>query len=437
MRASYSYDTAARLRNETFTGDGTGGVTSSRSYSLDADSNRIGQTVTGSGAQTRRGAFNAADQLITSTSGSTAGSYKYDSFGRTTALPGVDSASGDTTLTWKANDRVAIQTSAGHAMTYTDDPTDRRVGVADTTDSQIQYMYADDSDEPAMLRTTAAGATKTQRFTDTPMGGLGVTTTSLASTGVRKLWSDQQSVTSELNLSNPHGDVIATIPNTPNVTKDQMTPVSTYTAFGLDQPNSTGKDPYGWESSNQRDTINTAGLITMGARLYNPTTGRFLTLDPVEGGNANNYMYPADPVNGEDLNGQWGWVRRVGSWINRNKVDIALTAAMFVPGLGAAAAVYRGYRVYRAARTAYSSWRRLSRPAQQAYNKSGAGRYASRPTSWVAGRFWKRRVASSSYRRTHRTTRHGWRSNLEVYGNNRGNHRYFNYHLKRRRSRWW
>lgn len=43
----------------------------------------------------------------------------------------------------------------------------------------------------------------------------------------------------------------------------------------------------------------------MGVRLYNPATGRFLSVDPVYGGSCNAYEYTcADSINASDLDGR-------------------------------------------------------------------------------------------------------------------------------------
>ena len=45
----------------------------------------------------------------------------------------------------------------------------------------------------------------------------------------------------------------------------------------------------------------------MGARLYNPVTGLFTSLDPIYGGNDTPYAYPNDPINKQDLSGKAWW----------------------------------------------------------------------------------------------------------------------------------
>ena len=67
----------------------------------------------------------------------------------------------------------------------------------------------------------------------------------------------------------------------------------------------------------------------MGARVYIPAFGRFLQVDPVEGGTDNSYVYANDPVNEFDLDGKW----------------IQIPAAVAVWTARVAAAAYATYRV--------------------------------------------------------------------------------------------
>ncbi|MCM2388132.1 RHS repeat protein [Streptomyces albipurpureus] len=65
-----------------------------------------------------------------------------------------------------------------------------------------------------------------------------------------------------------------------------------------------GTARYGWLGSKQRSTETTDGTVLMGARLYSPSTGRFLSQDSVLGGSCNDYDYVGgDPVNKSDLTG--------------------------------------------------------------------------------------------------------------------------------------
>ncbi|WP_405085998.1 RHS repeat-associated core domain-containing protein [Microbispora sp. NBC_01389] len=77
------------------------------------------------------------------------------------------------------------------------------------------------------------------------------------------------------------------------------------TEYGLDRAVNTN-DRYEWLGGAQRASDTVADIVLMGVRLYNPTAGRFLQVDPVIGGNANAYDYcNGDPINCRDLDGRW------------------------------------------------------------------------------------------------------------------------------------
>jgi RHS repeat-associated protein len=86
--------------------------------------------------------------------------------------------------------------------------------------------------------------------------------------------------------------------------------------------NQPGKMDYGWLGRHQRPYRHAGALslVQMGARPYSPLLGRFLSVDPVEGGSANDYV-GADPINKLDLDGRcwaWSWVCDAGHAVVNN-----------------------------------------------------------------------------------------------------------------------
>ncbi|GAB2958403.1 hypothetical protein GCM10023080_017710 [Streptomyces pseudoechinosporeus] len=104
-----------------------------------------------------------------------------------------------------------------------------------------------------------------------------------------------------LQLTNIHGDVSVQLPV--DITQNPV--VLRADEYGNTAPGSP-TTRYGWLGGKQRSSDTLTGAILMGVRLYDPTLGRFLSVDPVPGGSANAYDYSAaDPVNKVDLNGKW------------------------------------------------------------------------------------------------------------------------------------
>ena len=88
-------------------------------------------------------------------------------------------------------------------------------------------------------------------------------------------------------------------------TSGSQTGNHTYDPFGAPTdtiPTNTSIHRFTGRWNKQYDTADS--LILMGARPYDPTTGRFLSVDPLPGGSLNNYDYAGqDPINNYDLSG--------------------------------------------------------------------------------------------------------------------------------------
>ena len=95
---------------------------------------------------------------------------------------------------------------------------------------------------------------------------------------------------SKIQITNMHDDLVTQIDKSAT-----FTGLDTYaeqTEDGIARnPDVKVEGNYGWPGGHKRSTDTVGGLTLMGARLNNPVSGRFLSMDPVPGGN--DYTLPA------------------------------------------------------------------------------------------------------------------------------------------------
>ncbi|WP_151199612.1 PA14 domain-containing protein [Cryobacterium sp. LW097] len=341
--STYSYDAAGRLIRAVIPGHtqsyGFGAVAGCATGSianagLNGNRTSLTDAKTAGATTTTVSCYDQADRLLSSqvtnpvagansvADGLPATELAYDAHGNTTTL-GIESLAYDVAdrhLTTKLTDDTLVK--------YTRDATDRIVARTQTPPggpaSTVRYSFSGDGDSPDLLLDSAS--TVVERTLSLP-GGV---TVSLPATGA-ETWS----------YPNVHGDTVVTADGNGlraasialydpfGQTIDRATgDIGTITADDSGPNTQTATDAdYGWLGQHQKLFEHAGGIATieMGARQYVPALGRFLEVDPVEGGVENDYGYPSDPVNEFDLSGKF----KVDWWL---VADIAMIALMFVPG---------------------------------------------------------------------------------------------------------
>lgn len=234
--------------------------------------------------------------------------YVYDIFGRATTIPSGDTANlaGDVSVGYNIDDRITSQKQGATQTNYSYDALGRRYQDKQNTVVQVTRHYSDESDNPTWVTSGPTGAlTQTDVYTPSLGSSLNITSTTKTST------------VNYLNIANLHGDTVTSlpIPTTGYVTAPSA--LNVFDEYGVNQPidpaslqaGSTYADSrnlfinnYGSLGQAQRETTDT-GIQFMGARGYNPTTGQFLSPDPIRGGNETTFSYPNDPVNFVDITG--------------------------------------------------------------------------------------------------------------------------------------
>jgi RHS repeat-associated protein len=257
------YDNEGQLTSEARTGTNT----YSASYTYDAAGNRATKTI---GAVTDTYTYNNAEQLSSTTGGK---SFTYDNAGNCTSvtLSGVT-----TTLTWDAEERLLTNTEGTSSYSY--NGLSQRVAKTENGSSGF-YTLEDDAIDSPILN---ASGTINFHWAQTLLGDT-------RTTGANIYY---------------HADALGTTRSITNASQTKTDTLDT-DAFGLTvtSTGSTSPMPFKFGGQSGYWSHGSTGLLRLGYRYYDPSTGRFISRDPACD-EYNWYTYcENDPVNCVDPEG--------------------------------------------------------------------------------------------------------------------------------------
>ncbi|WP_347670156.1 RHS repeat-associated core domain-containing protein [Micromonospora sp. B11E3] len=209
--------------------------------------------------------------------GTTTGTYSYDNAGNTTSRPG---ASGQQTLTWDAEGHLDTLTDSTGTHSYIYDASGNRLIATDPTGSTL-FLAGQE-----VRRNASTGQVDATRY----YSFNGETIAQRTVTGITWLASDHQG-TAQISVATDTSQTI---------TQRRQTPYGSPRGTQVSWPNKQGflggyQDP--------------TGLTHLGAREYDPKTGRFISVDPInDPGNPQQlpaYTYAANnPITYSDPSGE-------------------------------------------------------------------------------------------------------------------------------------
>ncbi|MCX6369591.1 MAG: hypothetical protein NTX57_23230 [Armatimonadetes bacterium] len=279
--STYSYDSLGRKTSETT-------PSYALAYTYDNGGQLTGEVRTGASAYSVSYTYDNAGNRASKTLGSTTESYSYDDANKLTAAGGkwysydnagnmtsVSWSGGSTSLTWNGAGYLKSASNGSTTVNYSYNGLGQRVGKSGG--ASASYILSDDSIDSEVLSDGAASFVH----------------------GASGLVSENRGGTDKFYHADALGSVKTLTDGSGSVTDSRSTD-----AFGMVVTTSgSTPTPFGFAGNHGYQQDSETGLMRLGHRMYDASTGRFISRDPIRDG-YNWYVYCGnDSVNALDPEG--------------------------------------------------------------------------------------------------------------------------------------